>query len=841
MSIEEVLLQNPSRFLFSERALALIRWEAAKGCRPDLVVEPVALEPTYHSIVTLNPSQIRHDLSCWTPEPPVPRQKLRRLNMWISPKQETDWVRSERFVKQMFFLGHRVALEILGNRGGIHFQFLCHEADVPTLVSPFKGDFELCLLEAAQYDQLSNLRPQTEADLVVRDFHCEPPYTRLFTQPNELTRSLYATVLAGLLKIPEPILGLYQVVLAPVARDHNWHQNVEMLTTLEYKIKSAGGAMALPRYSQPTPENYVAHMATALEQKAHNDKPFYSVAWRIAILNANGDGEKWLAHLIPASALIQHGGKSLNWLTDEHYRKAFSPEQIQRMLVEGLTYRPGFLMNSWELTSLVHVPPPRLIEQSKKMIELLETLPADETLASGVPIGYCDYAGTRQFVCIPYDLSGKHTQLIGRPGTGKSTQIEHSVLHLIGRGEGVAVIDPHGRLAERILGLIPKDCMDRVIYMDFGDPAWVPIWNPFRTQGNVPRDVIADNLVATFKSVILDQGWGDKLEHLLRYAFLACTHLPKASLYDACNLLRQKSRESGWIRQQVLQVAENNFLKYFLREDFDRYRTADTTSPHHKLSKLLTLGNVSLMLSQRDSLFDLRDIMDSGKILIVNLSSLGPEVKNILGGFLVSSLYLTALGRDSTKSESLRPFHLFVDEAYRFLTDALPDMIVETRKFRVSLTLAHQCLNQFDPIKARAISTMGSTVIYNVNTEDAERLLKDLQGLVESKDIITLETGQAIARFGNKIVRVQTLPPLEVPRDNFAEAIIRQSRSRYYRPAEEVQKSLRLETESLPELARLYDVYANQSKKKRGKPAPPERYPGELTPPETEGKSFGEF
>ena len=265
------------------------------------------------------------------------------------------------------------------------------------------------------------------------------------------------------------------------------------------------------------------------------------------------------------------------------------------------------------------------------------------------------------------------------------------------------------------------------------------------------------------------------------------------------NLLRQKSGESRQLRSQLLQVLDNEVAKLFWREDFGRYSSADLFPPQHKLSKLLAGETVSLMLSQSDSLFNLRDVMDTGKILLVDLSGAGPEVLEILGCFMLSLLHITALGRRGAPTESFLPFHIYCDEAHRFLTDALEDLIAETRKFNVSLTLAHQYLSQFSTRQADALLSVGSAIIFNIDTKDARHLRKDLQDKVEIEDLITLEVGQAIARIDNHIVRVQTHYPLEIPENHCREKIIAQSHARYYRPVKEVQRAIRRRSEQWAE------------------------------------------
>jgi len=184
--------------------------------------------------------------------------------------------------------------------------------------------------------------------------------------------------------------------------------------------------------------------------------------------------------------------------------------------------------------------------------------------------------------------------------------------------------------------------------------------------------------------------------------------------------------------------------------------------------------------------------MDEGMILLVNLSSIGSETRDILGCFILSLLHLTAISRSDTPFERRKPFHIYCDEAHRFMTPALEDLIGETRKFRVSLTLAHQYLSQFTQKKTDALSSVGTTIIFNVDTKDAQYLKKDLQGLANVEDLITLNIGEAIARIGTEVVRIKTLEPLQIPKKNLREQIINESHRRYYKTVSEVRKAVRL-------------------------------------------------
>jgi hypothetical protein len=158
---------------------------------------------------------------------------------------------------------------------------------------------------------------------------------------------------------------------------------------------------------------------------------------------------------------------------------------------------------------------------------------------------------------------------------------------------------------------------------------------------------------------------------------------------------------------------------------------------------------------------------------------------------MLSILHLTALSRSALPLKAREQFHIHADEAHRFLTEALEDLIAETRKFGVSITLAHHFLSQFGTKKIDALSSVGTTIIMNVDTKDARYLAKDLQKLVYYTDLITLKKGEAIARIGTDIVRLKTLGALKIPEKHFKDGIIERSHRLYYKAVHVVRNAIR--------------------------------------------------
>jgi len=184
--------------------------------------------------------------------------------------------------------------------------------------------------------------------------------------------------------------------------------------------------------------------------------------------------------------------------------------------------------------------------------------------------------------------------------------------------------------------------------------------------------------------------------------------------------------------------------------------------------------------------------MDDGMIFLADLSSnLGTEVRNILGGLILAIMQVTALSRSDALPEKRRPFYAYLDEAHRFVTDSLEDMLVETRKFGVHLVLAHQYMHQFTPEKAAALASVGSTIAFSVDAKDAEYLAKTFRKAVNAEDFQALETREALVRIGNDMVKIRTLDRMPVPEVNFRNEIIERAHRKYCSPVAEVQERIR--------------------------------------------------
>jgi len=239
MSIEQALVAQPRPSMLAAKLRNTLAAEVLKGCQTEIAPHPVALEPVYFAIGAAEPSEGTASRAAWITVPRTSPSDQVRLKVWVSPQQSCKWRRSELFLRQLYRIRNRVGFEIVGNEALIEMLLLCHREDLPVLQAAFYGQFERCKLTLPEANALEALSQSAWREAVFEDYLPPSPYSHLFTRPDELGSSPYGPIMTSLANIRPPAVGLYQVMFQPVARDHNWHRNVEMLMRLEFGLKSA--------------------------------------------------------------------------------------------------------------------------------------------------------------------------------------------------------------------------------------------------------------------------------------------------------------------------------------------------------------------------------------------------------------------------------------------------------------------------------------------------------------------------------------------------------------------------------------------------------------------------
>jgi hypothetical protein len=332
-----------------------------------------------------------------------------------------------------------------------------------------------------------------------------------------------------------------------------------------------------------------------------------------------------------------------------------------------------------------------------------------------------------------------HMYIIGKTGTGKSTLLATMIRQDMEAGHGLALLDPHGDLVERVLAWVPENRKEDLIYFNVPDASRPLGFNPLERVPPLKRSLAASGLLEVFKMIWADS-WGPRLEHILRNALLALVEQPQATLADVLRLLN----DPPFRKLAAGRVASPQVRNFWLRE-FERYPAnfrAEAIAPiQNKVGAFLADPLLNRILTQPRISFDLRQVIDRGKVLLVNLAKgkIGGDTAALLGALLVARVGLAAVSRADLPGEERRDFFLYLDEFQSFTTLSLANMLSELRKYRVGMILAHQYLSQLHlQIRDAILGNAGTIICFRVGLADAEILEKEFRPEFAALDLISL-------------------------------------------------------------------------------------------------------
>jgi hypothetical protein len=391
-----------------------------------------------------------------------------------------------------------------------------------------------------------------------------------------------------------------------------------------------------------------------------------------------------------------------------------------------------------------------------------------------------------------------HLVVIGQTGVGKSTFLRSLIAQDIAAGRGCAVLDPHGDLAEEVLGLVPRHRTDDVVYFDPADRGRVPALNPLAGVPPAERARVTEEIVAAFSSI-----WGLSTETTPRLLYILTNTI--AALLDVPNgatllgIPRMLTDER--YRALVVRHIRNPQVRRFWEAEFgawpDRQRLEAIAPVMNKAEMLVHSPELYLTLGQVRPTVRPEAVMDEGKIFVANLSKgrLGETTSQLLGALLVASFDLAARRRAAIPEEARRDFALYADEFQNFASERFASILSEARKYRLSLTLATQYSRQVpERVRDALIGNVGSVVAFRVGEEDA-RLLARVLAPWPATTLRELGRGEIIAQL---IERGMTTEPkrgaaLAITAPGSASRrlpVVKQSQRRYTRPREDVEKRL---------------------------------------------------
>lgn len=408
-----------------------------------------------------------------------------------------------------------------------------------------------------------------------------------------------------------------------------------------------------------------------------------------------------------------------------------------------------------------------------------------------------NYRNQRIKFGIKPDDRRRHMYLIGKTGMGKSTAMENMIIQDIKNGHGLALVDPHGDLAEKILEFIPSNRINDIIYFNPADMNYPIAFNVMESINPEHKHLVASGLVGVFKKLWADS-WGPRLEYLLRNSILALIDYPGSTLLGVTRIFVDKN-----YRKKVIATIQDPVVKAFWIEEFSKYGQqfqVEAVAPiQNKVGQFLSTALIRNVVGQVKSSFDLRDVMDNQKILIMNLSKgrIGEDSSALLGAMMITKIQLAAMSRIDTPEDDRKDFYLYVDEFQNFATESFASILSEARKYRLNLTIGHQYIEQLDEtVRAAVFGNVGTIMCFRVGSADAESLETEFAPYFSQEDLVNLTKYDVYLKLmidgvASNPFSATTLPPFgkEDMTDNL-EKVIKVSRERYAREKEIVEDKI---------------------------------------------------
>jgi len=657
------------------------------------------------------------------PEPvSLIRDSLVEFQASLPDKLDVSRDAFEQFLSNLSLCREPIAFELLGVHKKVAAQFTTAASDAPL----FRRQLQAYFPEAVFVPQEGVLEKAWDASEGNEVLAVEFGLAHEFMLPLASGKlDPFIGIVGALAELHPGELGLFQVLFQPAHEP--WPESI---------VHSVTHADGKPFFVN-SPE-----LAGAAEKKIA--RPLFAAVVRILIRAEEQERMLQLARDLAGSLRVfaAPNGNELIPLQNDDYP---FEEHVEDVLCRQ-TRRTGMLLNSDELIGFVHLPSsavrsPVFQRQSVKS----KAAPAIVRQQQGLLLGNNEHGGETVEVRLSPEQRVHHTHIIGASGTGKSTLLFNLIQQSIQNGEGIAVLDPHGDLIDRILGIIPAERIADVVLVDPADEQFSIGFNILSAHSDLEKNLLASDLVAVFQR--LSTSWGDQMNSVLQNAILAFLESDRrGTIADLRRFLIEPA-----FRNDFLKSVRDSEVVYFWQKSFTHLSgNKSIGSILTRLDTFLAQKPIRHMVSQPDNKLDFAHIMDTGKIFLAKLPEglLGRENSHLLGTLMVSKFQQIAMSRQAQRIESRRLFNIFIDEFANFITPSMAEILSGARKYRIGLTLAHHELHQLrsSPEVASAVMTHPFTrIVFRVGDDDAKKLA-DGFSFFESKDLRNLETGQAVCR-----------------------------------------------------------------------------------------------
>lgn len=733
------------------------------------------------------------------------------LQLSLPPGSQPKAEVFDQLLSSLHYCRRPLAFEVVGTTDTLMAQMVAELADAGQVAPQLKAHFPDAVIEPKRGYLESQWQRTDGGQTVLLDFGLDREFMLPLTTKHFATDPLVG-VTGALERLGREELGALQILFAPARRP--WAESIVRA------VCTSDG--------QPFFEN-APEMLAAMKLKL--SRPLYTVVVRVAARSPD-ERRAWQIAKGLAGALHLFGnpqGNELVALDNEIDDGEHGEDFIHR-----LTRRSGMLLNSDELVALAHLPTAAV--RSAKLQRQTRTTKAapDFTTNDGVLLGANEHEGATRPVMQSPELRMRHTHVIGVSGTGKSTLLLNLIAQDIHRGNGVAVLDPHGDLIDRLLGFIPPQRWCDVVMFDPADEEFPVGFNILSAHSDLERTLLASDLVGIFRR--LSTSWGDQMTSVLGNAILAFLESERGGTLPE---LRRFLIEPGF-RKDFLATVKDPEVVYYWQREFGLVGGKSLGPLLTRLDAFLRPKAVRYMVAQRANRLNFADLMDTGKIVLAKLSQglIGEENAYLLGSVLVAKFQQLAMARQAQQVAARKDFFLYLDEFHHFITPSLATILTGARKYRLGLILAHQEMRQLQrdaEVAGAVMANPATRLCFRVGDEDARRLAEGFPSFT-AQDLQSLDTGEALCRMErfDFNLRVALLPG---PESNayVREAIYHQSRHKYATPRAAVEEELaRSRTPMPPEAPERVDPFAKRTVKPETVPPPmdmPKPAPTEAPPP----------
>jgi len=651
-----------------------------------------------------------------------------------------------------------------------------------------------------------------------------------------------AAITATLAKFTDEEEAWLQLLIRPAAS--NWHKNSEKYIA---GIKGGGGTTTTGFASMlwKPPEvktesvklsDYETTRASAAQEKTQ--KLAFESQLRIVY---RGNTTEQQAKLQMQSIVASY--KQFN----STYLNGFEAKQVRDDPFLVAHYRrrefnkTGFICNIEEVATLYHLPhtnveTPYILWATTQTAEPPANLPlvTPETADGLSPVAATNFRGHNTMFGLPRSDRGRHLYIIGQTGTGKSGMLELLTISDIYSPYGFAVVDPHGDYAQAILKRIPAERAADVVYFNPADTEFPMGFNPLEVYDQKLKTHTCSELIGVIKR-IFENSWGPRLEYILRYSILALLDYPNATMLDITRILTDKKFRNDVLKYVVDPVVRNFWTIEFASWN-DKFMTEAVAPILNKVGAFVANPLVRNIIGQPKSSFNIRQIMDERKILIVNLSRglVGEDNAALLGALFVTKVQMAAMSRADITGEQRTPFYLYVDEFQNFATDSFATILSEARKYGLCLTVANQYTAQMmQEVKDAVFGNVGSIISFRTSADDARIMLKYFEPKFEEHDLVHMNNRHfAISMVigGEKVPAFSAislnLPPFN---NDYSEQIIAHSRAQYAQSKSSIEEYVAerylLNESGLAKQMEQRNTQAAPAKRATANPAPQQSQP----------------